>query len=634
MPREKDPETAAVCSRADRKEAQRRQERWCQKRSKMGAKEGQNSSQRRGKDNQSDEQKRRQSASQKQVAKDRSGGKTPVDASETGVGALLSQRSGPVLLRQQEKDCDGGFLHGAVAADSGICSDIGRDILKQGGSAVDGAIAALLCTSVIHPQSMGLGGGVIFTIYNASTGQVEVINAREKVPSRAGLDFALYCRESSSFMKPGVQWIGIPGELRGYEVAHQRHGRLPWKSLFEPTIRLVTNGVRVSPVTSKYMENPMIKPLIKNKSVCKLLCKDQDVLKEGQVINFTQLGHTLSTVAEKGADGFYLGPIAEQMVEDLRAQGSNMTLDDFRNYKVQIVKPLNVSLGNYNLYSAPPPSGGALLSFILNILEGYHFSVSSMQNEKVQTETYHRIAEALKFANAQKKKLRDPLTNKDIEEFTASLLSESFTEEIRRWIDDYGNHSLSYYNVTVPHPETYGTSHISIISPDGSSVSVTSSINHIFGSMVYSPRTGIIFNNQMADFCTGDNQRSISKGERPPSSMAPSILLSKDKKTQLVIGASGGSFIPSATAQAIMNKLWFGTNLTDAILYPILHVTSENLVTFESTFSKAVQKGLQKRGHNLSNSSLFFNVVQGVSQEGTCLFAYSDKRKMGRAAGY
>ncbi|XP_040205293.1 glutathione hydrolase 5 proenzyme [Rana temporaria] len=532
----------------------------------------------------------------------------------------------------EKLSCDrGGFLHGAVAADSEICSDIGRDILKQGGSAVDSAIAALICTTVIHPQSMGLGGGVIFTIYNASTGEVEVINARETVPSRSPPNLTEQCF-NPGFVKPGVQWIGVPGELRGYETAHKRHGRLPWKSLFEPTIKLVTNGIRVSSLMSKYLS--FFEKLIKKHSICQLLCENKQVLTEGQAINFTQLGYTLRVLADEGADSFYNGSISKKIMEDLHNEGSFLTAEDLQNYKVEIVRPLNFSLGSYTLYSPPPPAGGAFISFLLNILKGYHFSASSVQSETEQIQTYHYIAEAFKFANGQKRQLAEGLAAGNTKELLDTLLSPSFAQNIREKIDDSGDHTLSFYNVSSIHPETLGTTHISVITKDGSSVSVTSSINHVFGAMVYSPSTGIILNNQLADFCISSLSQPLRAGEQPPSSMTPAIFLSHDKKSQLVIGGAGGVRIISATTQAIINKLWFGYNLEKAISLPVFHVTARNQLEFEPHFSKAVQQGLQEKGHKFSNVSFALNVVQAVSQENGCLFAFSDKRKEAKAAGY
>ncbi|XP_056386998.1 glutathione hydrolase 5 proenzyme [Hyla sarda] len=537
----------------------------------------------------------------------------------------------PLVLLHRQSSCEDGFVHGAVAADSEICSNIGRDILKRGGSAVDGAIAALLCTSVINPQSMGLGGGVIFTIYNAPTGNVTVINARETVPQDFPPNLMEQCADRR-MLKPGVQWIGVPGELRGYEAAHKLYGRLPWKDLVQPTIKLVTDGVNVSNVLFKFIN--VTSKLILANSLCHLLCKDKDVLKAGDPINYNQLAHTLQTVADEGVDSFYNGSIAKKMVEDLGNQGSNLTLEDFKNYKVQIVSPLNVALGNYMLYTAPPPAGGAVLSFILNILEGYHFEKSAMKTVSNQIETYHRIVEALKFANGNRDKLTDPVTSANIQEFTKTWFSKNYAKEIRNKIDDYGDHDFHYYNLsTVKNKQTFGTTHVSVISKDGSSVSATSSINHVFGSMIYSQSTGIIFNNQLADFCNIP-MVSLKEGMQPPSSMTPAILLSKDKMSQLVIGGSGGLRIISATAQAIINKLWFGYNMKEAISAPVLHVQLDNTVDFEKSFSTTIQKGLKDKKHNTTEAKFALNVVQGIYKDKSCLFPYSDTRKLGKAAGY
>ncbi|KAM9330839.1 glutathione hydrolase 5 proenzyme [Gastrophryne carolinensis] len=535
-----------------------------------------------------------------------------------------------VALKEETPSCDHGFLHGAVAADSEICSDIGRDILKQGGSPVDSAIAALICTTVTHPQSMGLGGGVIFTIYNASTGEVEVINAREAVPYNSSPDLTDDC-SNHDFIKPGVKWIGVPGELKGYETAHKRHGRLPWKSLFEPTIKLVTDGIQVSSVLNKYLS--YLEKTIKMYSLCQLFCKDNKVLEEGQSIDYSQLGHTLRVLADEGADSFYNGSLTEKILNDLRKEGSVLTEDDFRNYQVKIVKPLKLSLGSYIMYTPPPPAGGALISFILNILEGYALSPKLVKNEKEQIETYHRIAEAFKFANGQKARLAEALAARNTNMITETLLSQAFAQNIRDKIDDSGDHPLSFYNVSETHPETFGTTHISVITQDGSSVSVTSSINHVFGAMIYSPSTGIILNNELADFCISRSSKPKA-GDSPPSSMTPAIIFSKDKKFQLVIGGAGGERIISATTLAIINKLWLGHSLEEAISLPVFYVTASNKLEFEPSFNKVVQQGLQKKGHQFHSYTFALNVVQAVSQENGCLFAFSDKRKFAKAAGY
>ncbi|XP_030074264.1 glutathione hydrolase 5 proenzyme-like [Microcaecilia unicolor] len=534
-----------------------------------------------------------------------------------------------LLTRRSPSACSGGFQHAAVAADSGVCSDIARDILHRGGSAVDGAIAGLLCTSAVNPQSMGIGGGVIFTIYNASTGTAEVIKARERAPEKTPADLLKGCR--GFMLQTGAQWIGVPGELRGYEEAHKKYGKLPWKSLFEPTIKLVTEGFPVPEILHKILEYHMVKDRLLNSSLCQMFCKDGNILKKGDHLQLSKLGETLRIVAEKGADSFYEGNLARLMVEDLRTQKSFLTLDDFRNYRVERVEALNVSLHDYTLYTAPPPAAGAILTFILNVLKGYNFSSNSLKRDSDKIETFHRIAEAFKFANGQRSKIGHPFGDS-----WRVLLSDSFADLVRRRIDGSGNHSLSYYNLTQLVGESFGTSHISVMAQDGSMVSATSTINNLFGSMVSSPRTGIIFNNGLADFCkiVRVPGSRIQNGDMPPSTMTPAILISKDKKSRLVIGGSGGDQIISATVLGIMNKLWFGYDLKKAISAPILHVEMDNQIQLDSPVDKVVESGLRGRGHQINNSSFFIDVLQAVLEQDSCIYAESGKKKQGRAAGY
>ncbi|XP_075754097.1 glutathione hydrolase 5 proenzyme isoform X2 [Pelodiscus sinensis] len=498
------------------------------------------------------------------------------------------------------------------------------DILQQKGSAVDAAIAALVCTSVLNPQSMGLGGGVIFTIYDATTGKVVVINARERAPAKIKENLLTECKDE---LQVGSQWIAVPGELRGYEEAHRRYGQLPWKSLFEPTIKLLTTGIRIPKVLDKFLNYPILLPLLKKSSLGKLFFKNGTLVKEDEIFLWPALLKTLKAVAEKGAQEFYEGEIAQNLLMDIKKENGSLTLKDLKDFQAEVSTPLNISLGSYTIYSPPLPSGGVILLFILNILKEFKFTPESMKSPEGKIETYHRIAEALKFGNGQKSKL-DTEQGK-IQE----LLSSSFADQVRKQIDDRGDHPVSFYNLSQPGFTSHGTAHVSVLAEDGSAVSVTSTINQPFGSMVYSPATGIILNNELHDFCKKKPSSEIMRGERPPSAMAPSILISKDKNAKLVIGGSGGDLIISATALAIMNKLWFGYDLEHAISTPILHAAMNNILHFEKMFDEVVKGGLLKRGHR-EEKMLMLNVVQGVSKEGGCIFAYSDKRKIGKSSGY
>uniref|UniRef100_A0A8B9R0J1 Gamma-glutamyltransferase 5 n=1 Tax=Anas platyrhynchos TaxID=8839 RepID=A0A8B9R0J1_ANAPL len=465
-----------------------------------------------------------------------------------------------------------------------------RDILKSGGTAVDAAIAGLICTSVMNPQSSGLGGGVVFTIYNASTGS---------------------------------QWIAVPGEIRGYEEAHKRYGRLPWKALFEPTIKLLSEPLVVSLVMEKMIHHPLFSKHGQNLWF----------LNRGETFRWPALQQTLRAVAENGATEFYEGQIGQALVEDLKKAGSVLSMEDLKAYKAEVSSALNITLNNNTtVFSPRPPMGGAVLLFILKILEGYKFSKASLATPKVKEETYHchcRDLEVQQYVTA------------------ATLLSDETARHVRMKINASGDHPLSYYNLwesTYNHRyKSMGTSHISVLAADGSAVSATSTINYPFGSFVYSNRTGIILNNELVDkpVCPSSALTShmgrirlsaSALGERPPSAMVPSILISKTGD-MLVIGGAGGARIISATAMAVINKLWFGYDLEDAISSPIMHIINGN-ISFEERFSEDVRNGLLRRGHKAVKDQFALNVVQGISKEGKCISAYSDKRKMGKSAGY
>uniref|UniRef100_A0A8C1QJ94 Uncharacterized protein n=1 Tax=Cyprinus carpio TaxID=7962 RepID=A0A8C1QJ94_CYPCA len=514
------------------------------------------------------------------------------------------------------------FTHAAVSADSSRCSDIGRDMLLEGGSAVDAAIAALLCTSLVNPQSMGLGGGAIFTIMD-KTGNVKIISSRETVPKGVQADLLNKCPKTSPFAT-GSHWIGVPGELRGYEKAHQMYGKLPWAKLFKPSIKLAREGFPMPAYLAQFLHHGLIKKLINGTELSELFYKNNAVLRD--TLKFPQLAETMETISREGANAFYTGKIANDLIQDVQARNGVLSLDDLRTFQVRVSNACSVQLGDYKMHFPPPPAGGAILSFILKLMHGFRLSPASNQGDQ-KTLNLHRFLEAVKFANGQKHNLKDPNfgSRKNME----YIKDEKFIEHIRALITDGSTHNASYYNIT-PSVDRFGTTHVSVMAEDGSAVSVTSTINHMFGSTVFSPKTGIILNNELADFC--GRADSVTPGEQPPSSMAPTILQSQEKT--VVIGGSGGSFITTAMALSIMNHLWFGMNLNESIAAKIVFVDSNNNVQFENGYDKSSIDAMQKIGHTVKNSMFFFNVVNGISKEGQCISAVSDARKKGRSAGY
>ncbi|KAM7416336.1 hypothetical protein PAMA_018416 [Pampus argenteus] len=527
-----------------------------------------------------------------------------------------------IIVLVRHKCPDDTFSSAAVAADSWKCSEIGRDILQKGGSAVDGAIAALLCTSVMNPQSMGIGGGSIFTVMDSS-GKVKIINSRETVPGKFKSDLMKSCPKTFQLM-PGAQWIGVPGEIRGYEQAHKLYGKLPWKTLFQPTIQLAREGFPIPHVQGRYITYIDTN---QTQSLRKLYSdKNGNLLKIGDVVKFEKLADTLEMIANHGADAFYRGKIAEDLIRDIQEAGGTLTVQDLASYSVTVTDAWAVPLGEYQMYIPPPPAGGIILSLILNIMKGYGLNSTSLTGEQ-KTLAYHRYIEAFKFANGLKKHLRDPHFSS--EEMAKKFTEDSFAKHIRSLISNDKTHDPQYYNIT-PSLDSIGTTHVSVLAEDGSAVSVTSTINHIFGSKVFSPSTGVILNNELSDFC--GRVDNILPGEQPPSSMAPAVLKSQTKT--LVIGSTGGSMITTGIASALMNHLWFGKSLKEAIATPVVYVDSENAVKFEPNFDENLIAALNGLGHKRETAKVFYNVVNAVEKEDGCICAWSDARKRGKAAGY
>ncbi|XP_078701568.1 glutathione hydrolase 1 proenzyme-like [Branchiostoma floridae x Branchiostoma belcheri] len=553
----------------------------------------------------------------------------------------------PPCLRPRPVGLDltgGPYAHGAVAADALECSTIGRDILKKGGSAVDSAIAALACVELVHGHSAGIGGGLIMTIYNKETGTAQVINARGNAPSRASTHMFGSNNISASF---GGLAVAVPGQVRGFWEAHQRHGKLPWKDLFQPAIQMAEQGFCIG--------RPLNKAISKNlefindpkNHLCDVLCdENNNVLGVNMTMKRPQLAETLRAIADGGADAFYTGPIARNLAKDIQDAGGIITEQDLRDYQVEVSDPLKISLeGGLTVLSPPPPGGGAVLSLMLNIWDGYGLNASCVDGVDNQVLTYHRMLEAFKFTFARKTELGDP-NFVDVKEVVQKMTSKSFADSLRQRISDTETHDWRYYDPVYYVPQDGGTTHVSVLAPGGDAVSVSSTINRYFGAAFRSASTGVILNNLMRDFnfpgmkipyyLPGCAANFIEPGKRPLSSMSPFIVVNSTGDVRLVMGAAGGNKVETALTFAAMHYLRFGTSLASAIELPRLHHAlmphkfyTEGDRPFEP---KEVVDRLSEM-HRTRNSNTIA-VLQAVIQEGTAIFAHSDSRKDGHAAGF
>uniref|UniRef100_A0A1I8BTA3 Gamma-glutamyltranspeptidase 1 n=1 Tax=Meloidogyne hapla TaxID=6305 RepID=A0A1I8BTA3_MELHA len=536
----------------------------------------------------------------------------------------------------------GEYSSASVAADNELCSTIGRDILLQGGNAVDAAISVVICIGVLNSQSSGLGGGHFMTVFNATTRKCSVVDAREVAPLTATENMYKGRWNDSRY---GWEAVAVPGELYGLWTEYKNFGgHLPWHSLIKPTIDLMEEGyptshafayalkthekqIRNDTILSKHFINP----------------KTGELYKLGeQITTRKNLIETLKKLAKSNdpTEVFYRSNLTKAMVEEFKNHGGIITFDDFANYRA-ILRPdsqvvyTNLSNGKI-ICGPPPPSGSAVTQSILSILDQIHFNTSTFNGN---VDFLHRFIEASKFAYAARSALGDIAFVKNALEIVKNITSSEWAQMVRSKIS-WGTHPDSFYGGSFQAlPEDHGTTHISVIDKYGNAVSVTSTINLILGSQVMSESSGIIWNDQMDDFSSPGHpnyygfppspSNFIKPGKRPMSSTSPLIIFNKnDNGSVISIGAAGGSTIISGVAGAAFHALWLDNNIKQAIDLPRLHNQLQpNFTRFETNMPTRYINALKERGHIFINEKKITVVTAVQRMPNGTIFANSDWRK-------
>ncbi|XP_013421785.1 glutathione hydrolase 1 proenzyme isoform X2 [Lingula anatina] len=550
----------------------------------------------------------------------------------------------------------GKYDSAAVASDVEECSVVGKQFLKRGGTAIDGVIATLLCVGVHNIHSMGLGGGFFMVYYDRRRRKVMTIDAREKAPIAASKFMYNHNKEAS--LRGGLS-IAVPGEIKGYWEAHQQLGRLPWSELFKPAIQFCRNGAKVHNALATALkllehdirEDPSLSEMFIDE-------KTGELLQEGDLVYNHKLADTLQTIADDGVDAMYGNhSLARSIVAELKDAGSIITERDLEHYDALIKPPLNLTLRNgMTVYTNRPPASGAVLSYIINILQEYNMSKADIATPEAAGLTYHRMVEAFKFAYAKRTELGDEAREAGLEDDAAQKLkqivdllsSKNHAAVTRAKINDDTTQVVDYYGAVFSETDPKGgTSHVSILDSQGDAVSVTSTINFYLGSLVRGNITGIVYNDEMNDFSLPSTPNAfglppsaanfIHPQKRPMSSMAPAILVDKHGDVQLVLGAAGGSKITSTLAEIIMRCVWFDEDIKQAVDYPRLHdQLIPTTVFYEKNMPSTILASLVERGHNmtLSNPNGRFSVVEGIQRKDGKVYANCDFRKGGNPAGY
>ncbi|KAM0037237.1 putative glutathione gamma-glutamate hydrolase, Gamma-glutamyltransferase [Helianthus debilis subsp. tardiflorus] len=552
-------------------------------------------------------------------------------------------------------------LEAVVAADDARCSEIGVSILRAGGHAVDAAVSVALCEGVVNPMASGIGGGGFMVVRSAATSRSQAFDFRETAPAAASQN--MYQNNLDNKYN-GALAVGVPSEIAGLRKAWLEHGRLPWKTLFQPAIRLAKDGFIVAPYLASSISS-YAATIKKDPGLQKVYAPNGELLQAGETCYNHQLGLSLEAIAEGGVEAFYNGPIGEALVNDVRAGGGILTMDDLRNYEVKVTDALEVNTMGFTIFGMPAPSSGTLgLALVLNILNGYENT-----DDAKGMLGLHRFVEALKHMFALRMNLGDP-DFVDISKTASEMLSPSFAKKIQGRIFDNTTFPSEYYMPGWSQIQDHGTSHFCIVDADRNAISMTTTVNYPFGGGMVSQATGILLNNEMADFSVPTEispdslppspTNFIAPNKRPLSSMTP-IIIVKDGQLAGVIGGSGGLYIIPAVLQVFLNHFILGLEPLDAVQSPrVYHKLVPNVVYYENwtvidgdhiELSDDEKEFLKERGHVLEaksggavsqlivqtlktpfeNRRLSYNhkqVFKGM------LTGVSDPRKDGKPAGY
>jgi len=491
----------------------------------------------------------------------------------------------------------------AIASAHYLATEAGHEILAQGGNAFDAAIAVSAALAVVEPTSSGIGGGAFWLIHRAEDSFETMVDAREQAPAAAHKDMYLDAEGNVNrdLAVNGPLAAGIPGEVAGLEHLAKNYGRLPLATSLQPAIRLAREGF---PVDKKFnaIVGWRIDSIKRWPAASEAYLVDGEAPPIGHIIKLPDLAWVLENVAERGAEGFYAGPVAERLVKGVREAGGIWTMEDLAAYVVKERDPIRTIYGGYELVTAPPPSsGGVAIAEILNILEPYPI------NELEPVLRTHLVVEAMRRAYRDRAVyLGDPdFVEIPVEMLTSKYYADGLRASIRP--DRATPSSMLPGNDQIP--EGTDTTHFSIIDADGNMVAATLTVNLGFGSTFMPPGTGLVVNNEMDDFSAkagepnafgliGFTANEIQPFKRPLSSMTPTFMIGADKRA--VIGTPGGSRIITMVLLGILDFMQGNEPESWVSLPRFHHQYVPDVISAEpDTFSAEQIEGLKAMGHEV-----------------------------------
>ncbi|WP_394210893.1 gamma-glutamyltransferase [Psychrobacter piscatorii] len=524
--------------------------------------------------------------------------------------------------------------NGMVATQEALASDIGLQILKDGGNAVDAGVAVGFALAVTLPRAGNIGGGGFMMIYDAKQGKTVALDYREKAPSSASRD--MYLDDEGNAVSDLSRYhglaVGVPGTVAGLLKALEEHGTMSREQVMAPAIALAEDGIEVTAGLSESL-TALSDRLQKWPSTKKVFFKaDGSAYQPGERLKQPELARSLKRIAVQGADGFYKGETARDIVKAVNEAGGSMSLQDLADYEAIARVPVKGDYRGYEIVSMPPPSSGGIhIIEILNILEGYPLKDYGQNS----AQTIHLMSEAMQLAYADR---AEYLGDSDFIDVPASgLTSQAYADKLRTLIDPNKATPAATIKANNPLPyESDQTTHFSIVDKDGNAIANTYTLNFSYGTGLVADGTGILLNNEMDDFSAkpgvpngygliGGDANAVEANKRPLSSMSPTLVF-KDNKPYIVTGSPGGSRIITTVTQIISNVIDHDMNIAEATHAPRIH---DQWLPDEIRVEKALNidtvKKLESMGHTVSPKSAMGS-TQSIMLTPNGVYGSSDPR--------
>ncbi len=523
--------------------------------------------------------------------------------------------------------------NGMVATSHPLATQIGLDILKQGGTAIDAAIAANIALGLMEPTGNGIGGDLFAIVWDAKTKKLHGLNASGPAPKNISIDYFVE-NGLNKIPSYGPLPVTVPGAVDGWVKLHEKFGKMDFQSLFEPTIEYAENGFPVTETIAYYLDRSQ-KRFENYPNFKDVWLKNGQMPVKGEIFKNPQLAKTLKIIADQGRAGFYEGKVAKTMADFIQSQGGFLSYEDLFSFHSEWTPPVSSNYRGYDVWELPPNGQGIAALQILNILENYDIQSMGLYS----AEYIHLFTEAKKLAFADRAKYyADPdFSRIPVQE----LISKSYAKDRAKLI----NFSEAAQTDQPGFLESGDTIYLTAADQYGNMISLIQSNYRGMGSGMMPPGLGFMLQDRGELFSLDESHRNaLEGGKRPFHTIIPAFV-TKDGKPFMSFGVMGGATQPQAHAQIIINMIDFGLNLQEAGDAPrMVHsgssqptdevMTDGGSLSIESGFGKEIEKQLSKKGHTIKYEKGIFGGYQAIMLKDGVYYGASETRKDGQAAGY